>query len=141
MKTNQEIFNRENNGSICKFKSCKEFAKEVRSLFNIDGFSTPKKNSRILKFNEFSFGRSIEIGDKFLIDLEDNKIYKILDSEEIYRVKHYEMEEVSSLYAQTEAGVYRLSFHWGNVGKSKWTLDDPDYILGYANWDAFKFND
>ena len=144
METNQEIFNRENNGSVCNFHYDYDVSeiKLVRSLGS-PTFYSPKKDVEEQRVDELYLDNinADIINNRFIIDCENEKLYQILDINIKYDIEEYNVIEVSSIYWQTDEGVYRLSFHWGEVGKSQWTLDDPDYILGYANWNDFKFND
>ena len=144
METNREIFNRKNNGSECKFKSVYSFTRSQLEIIKDLGYPTfvsPKKDveSFWISDEDTMYKKLLNIGHGLSIDLDNKKLYYILDYVYKYGVSVYEITEVSSIYWQTDEGVYRLSFHWGTVGKSKWYISQGDFYVGYANWKDFTF--
>jgi hypothetical protein len=76
-------------------------------------------------------------------------VFHEVDIKSINDLKISYKSDAGSIYYYTEAGMYRLSNHWGRLANSKWRLIEQEFSLvdsktklGFAYWkDFFPDND
>lgn len=70
-------------------------------------------------------------------------VFQEVLSDQIKNLKMQYDSKSGSKYFYTEAGMYRLSNHWGRLANSKWRLEpiepqtDSKFKIGFATWNSF----
>jgi hypothetical protein len=70
-------------------------------------------------------------------------VFQEVFADQIKNLKMQYDSKSGSKYFYTEAGMFRLSNHWGRLANSKWRLEpmepqtDSKFKVGFATWDSF----